>query len=205
MDPAIEGALLGAIVGAVLGVLGTYVFDVRQAENERAERERVKERERKRHRETIATALLQDLRRMEFELREIYDRAQPSRIALSRPPLLYDALKPEIRWFASSSVQSIAEFYRRVDHLYSGVEVVRASGGGTILSTPQREYEIRAHAAFALLALPDAFAALQSEGGTVPGPIGWVSSTFPTLPSVPEPIFDDTAERLAKHSPPPAV
>lgn len=200
MDPSIEGALLGAIVGAVLGVLGTYVFDVRQAEDERGEREKVKERERRRHRETIATALLQDLRRMEFELREILGIEQPSRIAMGRPSLLYDVLKQEIRWFAASSVQSITEFFRRVDHLYSGVNAVRTSGGGSIRSTPEREYEIRAHAAFALNALPDAFDALRGEGGIVPGPIGWISTTFPTLPTVPPPIFDDAAERLARRS-----
>lgn len=77
MDAGMEAALAGAIVGAVLGVLGTYVFDVRQADRERRDRDDLQRRERRRHRETIATALLQDLRVLEFELRQVYDAAQP--------------------------------------------------------------------------------------------------------------------------------
>lgn len=201
MDPGVEAALIGALAGAVLGVLGTYVFDVRQAEAERAEREKAQERERRRHRETVATALLQDLRRTEFDLREIFHADQPTRIAIKRPSLLYDVLRQEIRWFAASSVQSIAEFFRRVDHLYSGLEAVRAAAASAaIRQTPERDYEIKVHAAFALQALSGAVRALQAEGGMIPGPIDWPSVTFPTLPTIPTPVFDDAAARLVQRN-----
>jgi len=195
MTVEMDAALAGALVGAVLGMLGAYVIDLRKAERHRQDRDRERERDRRRQRASIATALLQDCRRLEFELREVYGEERPSQIALTRPSLFYDALRSVVGSLAPESVQPVAEFFRRVDHLYAAVKLLRDLGGGQIKSTPQREYEIRSHAAFVLQTLPGAFGALRNEGGIVPGPLGWNSTTFPALPAIPAPIFDDAIIR----------
>ena len=195
MTYEVEAAVLGGLVGAVLGILGAYALDIRKAERVRQERAQDAQKEKRRHRATIATALLQDCRRLEFAMRELYDSSMPTRAAVSRHTLFYDALRAEIRWMAPTSVQPLAEFYRRVDHVYGMFKVLRELGSGHIQATPQRDFEIRTHAAFVLQALPAAVQVLKDEGGVVPAEMIWEASTYPTLPSVPGPIFDDAVAR----------
>ncbi len=198
MIAALVGAVMGAVVGAVLGALATYTLDVRKMRAEARSRADADTRARRTQRQTIATCIIQDFRRLEFELRQLYETEQPTRAVIMRPTLFYDALRGEVRFFAPDTVQPVAEFFRRADHLYGAVDTLRRLGDGRITSTPQREYEIRSHAAFALQMLAPALAALQSEGGVIPGPLEWATVTYPQLPEVPPAVFDDTVARIAE-------
>jgi len=200
MDPSAGAALLAALFGAIIGVIGTYIFDIRKAQVERRERQADQERERGRHRQTVATALMQDLRQLEFALREILHSSEPTKLAVARPALLFDSLRAEIRWFSPGSIEPLVEFHRRCDHIYKMYQTLRLYNKGVIQPTPQRRYECQAHAAFALQFLPRAVAALRNEGAVVPAPVDWATETFPDLPPVPPPVFDDAIARFEQRA-----
>lgn len=198
MSPEFEVALLASLVGAVLGSLGTYVFDLRKEQRARVERERIDAEDRRRHRASVATALIQDLRLLESAFRQFYETEAPSRAAVSRPTLYFDALMAETRHFAPESIHPIAELHRRVGHYFMTIDVLRSMQGGSVQSSAQLEYELRCSAAFILQALPPALQALRNEGGIVVDDRNWTNVISPALPSVPEPIFVETIARHAR-------
>lgn len=198
MSPELEAALLGSLVGIVFGSLGTYVFDLRKEQRARVERDRIEAEHQKRHRASVATALIQDLRLLESAFRQFYDTEAPSRAAVSRPRLYFDALMAETRHFGPQSILPLAELHRRVGHYFMTIDVLRGMHGGRVESTPQLEYELRCSAAFILQALPAAFQALRKEGGVLADDQNWTHVISPALPPIPEPIFVETAARLAR-------
>lgn len=197
MDPQTDAALLGALAGAALGVLGTYVFDLRKAQRARAQRIADEAEAQRRHRATVATALLHDLRRLEFSLHEVYDVEDAATVVVARPPLYYDVLRGDSRLFSPGTIEPLSTFFDQVDHLFGSFQALRAIGPEQLRPSPRRNYEVRCHAAFALQALPRAFDALVTEGGVVDEQFKWSATLYPQLPAVPEPRFGPTKARAA--------
>lgn len=198
MTPELEVGLITTLVGAFLGVVGAYVFDIRKAQRERVRQDAAAQKERADQRATIATVLLEDLRGLELFFRQLYDDATPSRAIAVRPRLYFDVLRAETRWFGASSIYPLAETFHLVGMYYDAMESLRAMGDGHIISTPQREHELRVQAGFILQTIPAARAALIAEGAVLEDPTPELTAVnFPDLPPVPEPAFAKTRAQLA--------
>jgi hypothetical protein len=146
----------------------------------------------------VATALLQDLRALEWQLSEIFFFAPASRYVPSRHRLYFDVHAGDVRLFAAPTIQVVSEFYRRYQHLLAAYDLLpRLKAEGT--RTPEEiEYELQSQAGYALQALPAAADALKNEGGLIDQTDDWAPVTFPTLPVVPRPAFAATARMVAE-------
>ena len=182
--------VISAVLGIVIGVFFTYVFDVRKSQAERRTSLADLARERRRNRETAATAILNDLKRLEFDLHQLLASTSPSRAATPHPDLFYDALRGEIRWFAASSIQPVANFFRQAEFVFSTLQIIRDAGQAQSLDK-QREYHLQCLCAFALQSLPPAAKALRDEGGVEPESIAYPLVTYPDLPATPPKEFGD--------------
>ena len=180
--------LASVVIGAVLGAVLAYVFDLRRASREHTQAAKDAAQDRLRRRASIATALLADLQTLEPSLLQLYNRENAGEWKGERPHLFFDALRGEVKEFSSNSVHDVAEFFRRAEDL-SGLLAEAA----TIPKTDEFHHSIRAKAGFALQSIPQAKAALISEGGQVPEPRALEIIRFPDLPTIPPRSFPDVS------------
>jgi hypothetical protein len=177
------------LLAAIVGALAAYVFDIRRSRRERLGRERDLALERRHSRESTATALIQDLRRLEPTLRQFYHAEKPGDWVGTRPQLYFDVLRAEIRTFSRESVPKIDEFYQRADNLFATL----AAASPQLRSDTRFRHFLRVTAGFALRALRPAKDALVAEGATVPEPEVLEMVTPPDLPAIPERCFPDVS------------
>jgi hypothetical protein len=181
--------LAGAVAGAVIGALATYLLDTRKAANTRLEAQREEARRQQIARATVATALLLDLRGLEPLLLQFYHATKPGLWVGQEPPLYFESLRGELRHFGPDTIPAVDDFYRRARDLFA----MLASVDDPTRRSDAFHYRLRCSAGFALQAIPDAKAALESEGGKAPTARTLDIVYPPDLPKIPKRSFPDQA------------
>jgi hypothetical protein len=177
--------LVATIVGAVIGALAVYVLDLRKMRQERRMNAQEEERDRRRRRQAIATALLIDMRTLEFTLRRLYKDQTPGKWRGESPAVLSKTLLSEIIHFTPDTVYRVTEFFGLVRDTYGLIEVAR----GKEKVEDRLHHAIRCKAGFALQAMPPAKDALIGEGGMLPEPKAVEVVYAPDLPKIPDRCF----------------
>ena len=182
--------ILAALLGALVGALATYVLDIRKRDQERVDAFEKSAQERRLARQSVATALLIDVKRLETFLAQVYETGDPSRTHGEWPKqMFYDVLQQELRWFGPSSIQPVADFFKAAESAILDVRILNDVRTNKQTPTSQALWEARCRASFALRMVPDAARALQTEGGVFPRAVDDELYTYPHLPDVPKRVL----------------
>ncbi|HYU09476.1 MAG TPA: hypothetical protein VEK77_08860 [Gemmatimonadales bacterium] len=164
--------LLGVMIGAALA----YLFSQTQ-ERQSARRRRI----------SLATALLSELRTLEYALYRAYHDGEIALWGGRVPARFFDDLGENVLLFRPATVHIVLQFQgllSRVNELWSACNQLEPQ-----LITDRHHWRIRAAAGYALEIVAPVKESLLTEGGIGPEepPVKRVS--FPNLPPAPDPSF----------------
>jgi hypothetical protein len=185
MTTEVEAALVGAVVGSGLGILGTYAFGLRKAASTRAELERDRRATEARERASVASALLLEMRTIEYVLRRFRRRLEPAKWRGALPIRVFPSLLNRITYLPPETLYRVTDFFwlsQDVDFL-----IRDAQRGDADLE--HLNWLIRLKSAGALASIPAAKEALEREGGVLPDSKTIVIHRYPDLPPLPPPVF----------------
>lgn len=182
------------LFGVILGAALAYLFGGAQ------------ERKREKHRRaSFSTALLSELRTLEYSLYHIYHDEEIGLMGGRLPSHLFRDLGENVLLFTPATVNLLLQFeglLGRVDRLWDACNQLDPNQ-----VTDRHHWKMRAAAGYALELLTPVKAGLLIEGGVTPSepPVKRVS--FPNLPPAPEPAFKWEIMRIDRpdESDPPAA
>jgi hypothetical protein len=164
--------LLGAFLGFALTGLQAYL-------------------DRRRRRKSLATALLIELRWLEYSFRNWYKDEQIGNWPGTVPMDVYDRFSSELLLLRSDRFYAVQAFYSLVEdlrRLRTGISEKRGQGKEV---TKEDHHIIRVKCAYALELMAAARRALEAEGGRMPTTRPTKVVHFPELPPLPPELFPD--------------
>ena len=164
--------LLGVLLGAALA----YWFGGRE-----------RRREHHRQREALATALLAELRTLEYALSRSYNNHEISFMGGRIPTDWFEQLGESFLLFGPTTVSTTLQFRGLIRQL----QACRDECGRLPVDqiTANHHWKIRGLAGYALQLIPELKQLLEEEGAVKPEEPDVIRVTFPELPKVPEPSF----------------
>lgn len=186
--------VVAAAVGAVLGAVATYVIDVHKERSDRRQAAEAAVAARQELRQSIATALIQDLRTLEPLLRQFYHARKPGAWVGESPSLFFHAMRSQVHRLRADSIPPIVDFFRRAEDVFAMLNAVSPE----MRSHDGFNYRLRVQAGFALQSLPEAKVKLLDNGGQIPEPRILEVVQNPELPTIPQRVFPDLASAGAE-------
>lgn len=168
--------ILILLIGAVFGAFLYYAFDLTKEYQER-----------KRKRKILATLLLNELRTLEYALRNRYDDKNTANMRGKLPIKIFLNLQEELFLFETKTSSILLKFIssvRRVDNLWSAANELDA---GEI--TDYHHWKIRSAAGYAITHIKKTKNVLLSAGGILPTETTLKRVNYPHLPQIGDPEF----------------
>jgi hypothetical protein len=164
------------LLGVVLGATLAYWFGGRE-----------RRREHRRQREALATALLAELRTLEYALVRSYNDPEIGFMGGRIPTDWFEQLGESFLLFGPTTVRNTLQFRGLIRQL----QACRDECGRLPIDqvTPRHHWKIRGLAGYALQLIPDLKQLLQEEGAVKPEEPDVIRVTFPDLPTIPDPSF----------------